>query len=71
LNIIERWFGEITQERIRNGVFRSVPELVDAITRYIDAHNTDPTIFVWTKSDEQILEKAARARVALNNSSTA
>ena len=71
LNIIERWFGKITQERIRNGVFRSVPELVDAITKYIDAHNADPTSFVWTKSAEQILEKAARARAALHNSSTA
>lgn len=71
LNIIERWFGKITQERIRNGVFRSVPELVDAITKYIDAHNADPTRFVWTKSAEQILEKAARARAALHNSSTA
>jgi transposase len=50
LNIIERWFGKITQERIRNGVFRSVPELVDAITKYIDAHNADPITFVWTKS---------------------
>jgi transposase len=71
LNIIERWFGKITQERIRNGVFRSVPELVDAITKYIDAHNADPTRFVWTKSAEQILEKAARARATLHNSSTA
>lgn len=70
LNIIERWFGKITQERIRNGVFRSVPELVDAIKKYIDAHNADPTTFVWTKSAEQILEKAARARAALHNSST-
>jgi len=70
LNIIERWFGKITQERIRNGVFRSGPELVDAIKKYIDAHNADPTTFVWTKSAEQILEKAARARAALHNSST-
>ena len=71
LNIIERWFGKITQDRIRNGVFRSVPELVDAITKYIDAHNSAPTGFVWTNSAEQILKKAARAGTALHNSSTA
>ena len=71
LNVIERWFGHITQDRIRNGVFRSVKELIGAIMQYVDAHNAAPKTFVWTKSAEQILEKAARARAALDNSTTA
>ena len=71
LNVIERWFGKITQERIRNGVFRSIDELVEAIMSYIEAHNANPTSFVWTKSAEEILEKVKRARAALDNSTTA
>jgi len=71
LNVIERWFGKITQDRIRNGVFRSVDELVEAIMSYVDAHNADPKTFAWTKSAEQILEKTKRAREALNNETTA
>ena len=71
LNVIERWFGKITQDRIRNGVFRSVDELVDAIMSYVEAHNADPTTFVWTKSAEQILQKTRRARAALDNAATA
>ena len=71
LNVIERWFGKITQDRIRNGVFRSVDELVGAIMNYVEAHNADPKTFQWTKSAEQILAKTKRARAALNNSTTA
>lgn len=70
LNVIERWFGKITQDRIRNGVFRSVDELVRAIKDYIEHHNADPTTFVWTKSADEILQKTTRARAALNNSTT-
>lgn len=66
LNVIERWFRDITCKRIRNGVFRSVPELEKAICDYIDHHNANPKSFVWTKSAEQILEKVARARKSLN-----
>lgn len=71
LNVIERWFGKITQDRIRNGVFRSVEELVEAIMSYVEAHNADPTTFAWTKSAEDILDKTRRARAALDNSTTA
>ena len=71
LNVIERWFRDITQDRIRNGVFRSVEELKAAIMQYVDTHNADPTTFIWTKSAKDILEKVARARAALNNSTTA
>ena len=48
LNLVERWFREITDKRIRRGVFRSVPELTDAIMAYIEAHNQDPTSYEWT-----------------------
>ena len=59
LNLIERWFGEITRKRIRRGVFRSVPELVAAIEEYIRHHNKDPKPFVWTKRAEDIIKKVA------------
>ena len=57
LNLIERWFGEITRKRIRRGVFKSVPELVSAIREFIRLNNQSPKPFVWTKKVEDILEK--------------
>jgi hypothetical protein len=57
LNLVERWFGELTRKRIRRGVFRSVPELVTAIEDFIRVNNTHPQPFVWTKTVETILEK--------------
>ena len=66
LNVIERWFRDITQDRIRNGVFRSVAELEQAIRDYIAHHNAHPKTFVWTKKAEDMLAKVARARSALN-----
>ncbi len=66
LNVIERWFREITHHRIRNGVFRSVAELIQAIYDFIEHHNANPKSFVWTKKAADILEKVARARAALN-----
>jgi len=62
---VERFFGLITQERIRRGVFTSVPQLEAAIHKYLDHHNADPKPFVWTKSAEEILAKVTRARSAL------
>lgn len=66
LNVIERWFRDITQNRIRNGVFKSVPQLEQAIRSYIEYHNANPKSFTWTKKAEDILKKVARARAALN-----
>ncbi len=66
LNVIERWFRDITQDRIRNGVFRSVAELEQAIRDYIAHHNAHPKTFVWTKKAEDILAKVTRARASLN-----
>jgi len=65
LNLVERWFREITDKAIRRGVFRSVPELIAAIEAYLNANNADPEPFVWTASAEAILEKVRRGRVAL------
>jgi transposase len=66
LNLVERWFREITDKRIRRGVFRSVQQLIDAITAYIQEHNQQPEAFVWTASVEKILEKVRRAKEVLD-----
>jgi len=60
LNLVERWFAELTNKRIRRGVFRSVKELEAAIRQYIEVHNEDPRPFVWTKTADQILDSIAR-----------
>jgi transposase len=65
LNLVERWFRELTDKALRRGVFHSVPELIAAIEEYLDAHNEDPKPFVWTATAESILEKVRRGRVAL------
>jgi transposase len=71
LNVIERWFRDITDQRIRRGAFRSVAELEAAIQDYINHHNAAPKSFVWTAKAEEILEKVRRARAALNKIPTA
>src|SRR5690242_16554548 len=60
INLVERWFAELTNKRIRRGVFRSVRELETAIREYIDVHNENPKPFVWTKTADQILASIAR-----------
>ena len=65
LNLIERWFAEITNQRIRRGVFRSVKDLEAAITAYIAHHNEHPNPFVWTKSASEIVEKVNRGKAML------
>lgn len=67
LNMVERWFKEITDKRIRRGVFKSVPDLIDAIKEYLDAHNSDPKIFKWTKDADTILAKVAHCKEALES----
>jgi transposase len=71
LNLVERWFKEITDKQIRRGVFRSVPELIAAITAYIQTHNENPKSFKWTAKAEVILEKVRRARESLNKIASA
>lgn len=60
INLVERWFAELTNKRIRRGVFRSVKELEAAICDYIDVHNQDPKPFAWTRTADQILDSIAR-----------
>lgn len=67
LNQVERFFGMITDKRIRRGAFKSVAELETAIMDYLDQHNAQPKPFVWTKSPGEILEKVARAKQALES----
>jgi transposase len=67
LNQVERFFGLITDKRIRRGVFKSVGELETAIMQYLDQHNAQPKPFVWTKSPGQILERVTRAKQALES----
>jgi transposase len=66
LNVIERWFRDITDRRIRRGVFKSVEQLERAIREYIDHHNANPQGFAWTAKAQAILEKVRRAHAALN-----
>lgn len=67
LNMIERFFRDLTDKRIRRGIFRNVDELVTAIQDYIGHHNTNPKPFIWTAKASDILEKVKRARLALDN----
>jgi len=70
LNLVERFFAEITTKRIRRGIFRSVAELEEAIHDYLDHRNTNPKPFVWTKTATVVLEKEARAKDALESVKT-
>src|SRR6202041_1394424 len=67
LNMVERFFAEITRNRIRRGTFENVAELKSAIMEYLENHNADPKPFIWTKSAGKILEKVARAKQALES----
>jgi transposase len=65
LNMVERFFRDLTQNRLRRGVFRSVGDLTTAIQEYLDCHNRSPKPYIWTKAARDILEKVTRARQAL------
>ena len=67
LNQVERFFGLITEDAIRCGVFHSVADLEESINRYLDNHNADPKPFVWTATTNKILDKVARAKQALES----
>jgi transposase len=65
LNMVERWFGEITRKRIRRGTFKSVRQLIRAITDYLERYNGDPVPFAWTKDADMIIAKVNRCKEAL------
>lgn len=66
LNMVERFFRDLTHNRLRRGVFRDVEELIAAIGHYVDQHNRQPKPFIWTAKAADILEKVKRARSALD-----
>mgnify|MGYP001568089263 FL=1 len=67
LNMVERWFREITDKRIRRGSFKNVPELIEAITQYLDNHNQNPRVFIWSASVNRIMTKIAKCKEALDS----
>jgi len=66
LNMVERWFREITDKRIRRGSFQNLPALIEAIKKYIENNNQNPQVFVWTAPVAQILAKVAKSKEALD-----
>ena len=60
LNLVERWFAEITRRQIKRGAHRSTRQLEEAIRSYLALYNDDPKPFVWTKSADEILSTVAR-----------
>jgi hypothetical protein len=65
--MVERFFRDLTEQRLRRGIFRDVEELIMAMGDYIDKHNDNPKPFVWTAKASDILEKVKRARAVLDN----
>ncbi len=66
LNLVERWFKELTDRRLRRGTFNSVAALIDAIELWVEHWNDNPKPFVWHKTAEEIIEKVQRGRVTLH-----
>jgi transposase len=66
LNLVERWFRDLTDKRIRRGSFTSVPDLIAAIEDYLLKHNEKPRVFVWRATAEQILTKIAKCKEVLD-----
>lgn len=66
LNLVERWFAELTARRIRRGTFTSVDELIEAIDLWAEAWNKNPQPFIWHKPAKEIIEEVARGRTTLH-----
>ena len=71
LNMVERFFRDLTQNQIRRGIFKDLEQLIMTIGDYIDGHNKNPKPFIWTAKATDILEKVTRAQTALNKSRSA
>jgi transposase len=65
LNMVERWFREISDKRIRRGSFQNVPELIKVIKNYLENHNQNPKVFVWSASVDKILSKIFKCKKVL------
>ena len=70
MNMVERFFRNLSENRLKRGVFKSVDELVAAIKPFVLAHDEDPKPFVWTKSAKDILQKVMRAKAKLKTVQT-
>jgi transposase len=66
LNLVERWFAELTERRLRRGVFSSVADLAQAITDWAAKWNDNPKPFIWHKAADEIIDKVRRGRAALH-----
>jgi transposase len=66
VNLVERWFSEITEKRIRRGSFKNLNELIRAIRKYIDSHNQNPRVFTWTASVKSIMTKISKCKETLD-----
>jgi hypothetical protein len=64
--MVERFFRDLTQNRLKRGVFQDLEQLIMAIGEYIDGHNQNPKPIIWTAKAADILEKVTRARANLN-----
>jgi len=71
LNMVERFFRDLTEKQLRRGVFKNVPEVIQSINDYIEQYNKAPKPFIWTASATDILEKVTRARAKLDMLQTA
>ncbi len=71
LNMVERWFRDLTDKQIRRGAFKSVADLIAAIQAYIQRHNQNPKPFVWTAKAQDIIAKYRRAKAVLDKLQTA
>jgi len=71
LNLVERWFGELTERRLRRGVFSSVPQLIEAIELWTEHWNDNPKPFVWHKPAQEIIKKVRRGRASLTRVNSA
>ena len=71
VNLVERWFNELTERRLRRGVFTSVPNLIEAIEVWAEHWNDDPKPFVWHKPAQEIIAKVRRGRAALTRAISA
>ena len=65
LNMVERWFREITDKRIRRGSFKNVPDLINVITQFIENHNQSPRVFIWSATVEKIMSKITKCKEVL------
>lgn len=70
LNLIERFFRDLTEREIRRGTFLNVGALIDVITSYIGHHNSEPKSFKWTATADQIFEKVTRAKLRLQKTAS-